>query len=135
MTIAFLVIAWLLFAVLMWQALKHFRFSKGFAAYFAFPIAIFGIAMTPFYAMAQGITSTAPTVFGMPLESLILIWLALVDLAKRVAEAVPGTKEDRIIGIVDAIGRKLIDFLAGRYGLPNDPSMVQRTPPPAPSSN
>ncbi len=126
-TLTLVFISCLIFAVLLHQAAKHFGFGKWFVRYFAFPVVIFSVALMPLAAFAQG-SDPGPTVFGVPLQMIVLIWLALVDFAKRVAEAVPGTSEDKIIGVVDAVSRKLIDFLAGRYGLPNDPSMVRKNP-------
>lgn len=121
------VIAGLLFGLLFWQACKQFGFTRLLAVRIAFPVVIFGIVFYPLVSFAQG--GVPPTMFGMPIEMIVLIWLALVDFAKRVAEAVPGTREDKVIGVVDAITRKVVDFLAGRYGLPNDPSLIQKTPP------
>ena len=55
------------------------------------------------------------------------IALAAIELAKRIAEVVPGKKDDEVVGMVESIVRHLIDFVAGRsHGKPNDPSLVKR---------
>lgn len=122
-------VVWLLFGVLLWQAFKLFGLTRRFAVRFAVPITLFGIILGPFTAFAQ--EGTVPTVFGVPLPMIVLIWLALVDFAKRVAEAVPGTREDRVISVIDAITRKVVDFLAGNYGMGADPYLIRKNPPPA----
>lgn len=55
------------------------------------------------------------------------IILAVVEVAKRVAEVVPGKKDDEIVSVVDGLVRRILDFVAGRsHGKPNDPSLVKR---------
>ncbi len=56
----------------------------------------------------------------------LLIALAVVEVAKRVAAVVPGKRDDEIIGIIDGILRKAVDFVAGKTGKASDPSLVKR---------
>jgi hypothetical protein len=53
--------------------------------------------------------------------------LAVIELAKRVAEVVPGKKDDEIVGIVDGLVRHVLDWIAGRnLGQPGDPGLVKK---------
>jgi hypothetical protein len=53
--------------------------------------------------------------------------LAVIEVAKRVAEVVPGKKDDEIVSLVDGLLRHMLDFIAGRgLGQPNDPGSVKK---------
>jgi hypothetical protein len=48
--------------------------------------------------------------------------LAVIEVAKRVAEVIPGKRDDEIVSAVDGIIRSVLDLLAGRnIGTPGDP--------------
>ena len=52
--------------------------------------------------------------------------LAVIELAKRVAEVVPGKKDDEIVSMIDGLLRHMLDFIAGRnLGNPGDPGSVK----------
>jgi hypothetical protein len=51
------------------------------------------------------------------------IGLVAVELAKRVAEVIPGKKDDEIVSMIDGLLRSIVDFIAGRnLGASNDPA-------------
>jgi hypothetical protein len=56
----------------------------------------------------------------------LLIALAAVELAKRVAAAIPGKREDEIISTIELGLRGLVDFLAGKTKPPSESSLVRR---------
>lgn len=63
---------------------------------------------------------------GVPFSVVAVVWLILVDAARRVSEAIPGKPANQIISIVDGVSRKLLDFVAGRYGFDGDAALVKR---------
>lgn len=83
----------------------------------------------PGLALAQEAEAAADTFLGLSYAQLALylgIALAAIELAKRVAAAVPGKKDDEIVGIVEGVLRKVVDFVAGKTGKASDPSLVKR---------
>jgi hypothetical protein len=54
--------------------------------------------------------------------------LAVIEVAKRAAEVIPGKRDDQIVSAIDGLFRSVLDLLAGRnIGTPNDPGA--RKPP------
>ena len=63
---------------------------------------------------------------GGNIMAYLVAGLALIEFAKRVCVIVPGKKDDEIVGIIDGILRKAVDFVAGKTGKASDPSLVKR---------
>ena len=52
--------------------------------------------------------------------------LAVIELAKRIVEVIPGKKDDEIVGIIDGLVRHFLDLVAGRnLGQPNDSGSIK----------
>lgn len=56
----------------------------------------------------------------------ILVALALVEVAKRVVQIIPGKPYDAQIGVVEGLLRRFLDLVAGKNGDPADPSLIKR---------
>lgn len=106
---------------------NHLRhLSIGLAIAFAMLISI---ALLPLVAFAQDAPAIVDGIFGISFVQIgvyLAIGLALVEVARRVAEVIPGKRDDEIVSIVDSVLRKMVDFIAGKHGNSSDPSLVKR---------
>ncbi len=57
------------------------------------------------------------------ITDLVFWCLVLFELARRVAQATPGKRDDEVIDRIEGAFRRVIDFLAGNHGEPGDPTM------------
>ena len=87
-------------------------------------------ALTAFLAwpaFAQDAAPAAPAPLLSPeVMAYILLALAVVEVARRVAAIVPGRRDDEIVGTVEGLLRRLVDFLGGVPKDPADPGLVRR---------
>ena len=55
--------------------------------------------------------------------SIVVILLLLSQAANRIAQLVPGKRDDEITGKIESILRRVVDFMAGNHGKPGDPTL------------
>lgn len=83
-----------------------------------------------FPALAQDAGGSASPSFLVLLsenwQPILLILLAAVALAQRVAAVIPGKRDDEIVGVVDGLLRKVVDFVGGVPKDPSDPGLVKK---------
>lgn len=94
--------------------------------FWIFFLAAFFVLAFPNIAFAQ---EGGETLLGLEIAKLALylgIALGVVEVAKRVAALIPGKRDDEIVGVIDGLLRKLVDFVAGKTGRASDPSLVKR---------
>ena len=56
------------------------------------------------------------------------IALGVIHAFQRVAEKIPGKRDDEILSDIERFLRIIVDFVAGRHGKSDDPSMIIKTP-------
>ena len=90
--------------------------------------AMFSQVLIPSLAFAQeaGASGLSGFFSGSNLMVYLLIALAVVEVAKRVTAIIPGKRDDEIVGTIDKVLRRVVDFIAGKTGKPSDPSLVKR---------
>jgi len=58
--------------------------------------------------------------------------LAVIELAKRIVEVIPGKKDDEIVSMIDGLVRHILDLIAGRnLGQPGDSGSIKPNNPPS----
>lgn len=66
---------------------------------------------------------------GDQLWMVLLIALVCVEGAKRVCAVIPGKRADDLEGVFGTLHkglRKVVDFVAGKTGRADDPSLIKR---------
>ena len=66
-----------------------------------------------------GGTSELETLVG----SIVAILFLLSQVAYRIAQLVPGKRDDEITSKIELILRSVVDFMAGKHGKPGDPTL------------
>ena len=66
-----------------------------------------------------GGTSELETLVG----SILAILFLLSQAAGRIAQLVPGKRDDEFTSKIEGILRRVVDFMAGNHGKPGDPTL------------
>ncbi len=70
-----------------------------------------------------------PTIDGADLETtigaIVGILFLLSQAGSRIAQLIPGKKDDEFMGKIERIMRKVVDFTAGNHGEPGDPTAIK----------
>jgi len=64
--------------------------------------------------------------FLLQISAYAALILAVIEVAKRAAEVIPGKTDDQIVSAIDGLFRRVLDFIAGRnLGTPGDPGATK----------